>query len=64
MDYVAEICKAHQEYCKEREKSVRCGWCGGQTVENTPNKCKDCPYQSEWSCLVKFALEYNGKKED
>jgi hypothetical protein len=23
-----------------------------------PHKCKGCPYDSDWSCLVKFALEY------
>lgn len=60
MDKVAEICKAHKEYCDSREREARRhGGCYGQTVENMPHKCKGCPYDSEWSCLVKFALEYN-----
>jgi hypothetical protein len=58
MDKVEEICRAHREFCAKREKETRKGGCGGMTVENMPHKCKGCPYDSEWSCLVKFALAY------
>ena len=64
MDKVEEICRAHREFCKAREKSTRKGFCGGQTVSNMPHKCKGCPYDSEWSCLVKFALEYEKKENN
>ena len=58
-DRVEEICRAHRDFCARREKEARRGsFCGGQTVENTPHKCKGCPYASDWSCLVKFTLEY------
>lgn len=58
-DRVEEICRAHRDFCARREKEVRGrGFCGGQTVGNMPHKCKGCPYDSDWSCLVKFALEY------
>jgi len=62
-DRVEEICRAHLNFCARREEEVRSrGFCGGQTVGNMPHKCKGCPYASDWSCLVKFALEY-GKGE-
>lgn len=53
-----KICLAHAEYCKSR-KNKPCG-CAGQTTQNlfTSSKCYRCPYYTEYSCAVKFAVEY------
>ena len=57
---VEEICRAHKKFCDSRK--VNMNFCGGMTVENMPHKCKGCPYNSEWSCLVKFTIMHGEKQ--
>lgn len=59
---VSDVCESHRKFCSERENEARRHMgCYGQTVENMPHKCKGCPYYSELSCLVKFAIMQENK---
>ena len=57
-----KICMAYAEYCSAR-KSKPSG-CAGQTVQNmfSASKCCGCPYCTDYSCVVKFAIEYLEKE--
>lgn len=62
-EIVEKICKAHAEYCSSR-KNKPCGY-AGQTVQNlfSASKCCGCPYYTEYSCVVKFAVEHLRKSQ-
>lgn len=53
-----KICMAHAEYCESRKNKP--AGCAGQTVQNlfSASKCYGCPYYTDYSCAVKFAIEY------
>ena len=58
-----------KEWCKEHgyeyyvvEAAGDYGSYVSEKSEGAPHKCKGCPYDSEWSCLVKFALAYGKEK--
>ena len=60
-ELVKEICIAHREWCRKREEAENkksFSFCGGMTISNMPNKCRDCPYFSDWACILKFADAY------
>lgn len=59
---VIDVFESHRKFCSERENEThRHAVCGGQTVDNMPNKCSGCPYDSELSCIVKFAIMQENK---
>lgn len=54
-----EIARLHGEYCYNREVEFRrkksSGY-AGQIIGENSTKCGGCPYSSEISCLLKFAM--------
>ena len=54
-----EIARLHGEYCYNREVEFRkrksSGY-AGQIIGEHSTKCGNCPYSSEISCLLKFAM--------
>ena len=62
-----EIARLHGEYCYNREVEFRrrktSGYIG-QMVGEHSTKCSGCPYLSEISCLLKFAMSKIERNEE
>lgn len=62
-----EIARLHGEYCYNREVEFRrrktSGYIG-QMVGEHSTKCSGCPYLSEISCLLKFAMSERKESKD
>lgn len=62
-----EIARLHGEYCYNREVEFRrrktSGYIG-QMVGEHSTKCSGCPYLSEISCLLKFAMSKVERDEE
>lgn len=62
-----EIARLHGEYCYNRELEFRSKSSTGYDVKNIglrTTKCTGCPYSSEVSCLLKFAMSAKKESKD